>query len=254
LLVFSLGLKATGGWIVKNIRVERLPSTRIDNMTNHGTLKVNSGCLSTDSTMVFAPVATQVSNVVTNSTQGEQEIWMCDDRNNSNRKISDAITYGPRFCELFHMFVTECKLQFNISRHLLSLILYYLITFIRWARQDEDRIDNISKLLLNYNYLRVGTRNGVVIVIIYLFASIKSTVIPYSDMFSVQMSDNYGLGITNKFSLKIYNDPYYFLTFLKLCVSALIDIGAIPENTRSNNVLGKCTGRCQGNKQIDDTE
>lgn len=168
----------------------------------------------------------------------------------SGKKVSDAITYGPRFCELFRMFTTECELNIDITRHLFALVLDYLVDFMRWVRRDEHTIAEVSNLLLNYDYLRPETRNGVIMVIIYMFSSIKATVLPGKDMFSILVSDDYGLGIANKFSLKIYNDPYYYLTFLKLTISALIDCAAVPENERMN-VVNKFTNR---SKQPDQNE
>lgn len=151
-----------------------------------------------------------------------------------SKKVSDAVTYGPKFCELFRNFTMECSLEIDINRHLLALILDYLVEFLRWVRKDDHTIAEVGNLLFNNDYLRPETRNGVIMVIIYMFSSIKATVLPDTDMFSVLVNKDFGLGIANKFSLKIYNDPYYYLSFLKLSLSALIDCGMIPENERVN--------------------
>ena len=68
-------------------------------------------------------------------------------------------------------------------------------------------------------------------VLIYTFASIKAQEgIEGLDMFATFQDSETGLGIANKFSLKIYNDPYSYLSFLKSSVSGLIDAGSIPDN------------------------
>ncbi|RYG63680.1 hypothetical protein EON64_15425, partial [archaeon] len=55
-----------------------------------------------------------------------------------------------------------------------------------------------------------------------------------------------GLGIVNKTSLKIYNDPFSFFALLKSCLSGLIDAGQVPENERHNQP--KKTKRSAQNK------
>ena len=57
-----------------------------------------------------------------------------------------------------------------------------------------------------------------------------------TDMFLVLQESETGLGIVNKTSLKIYNDPFCFFSFLKACMSGLIDAGKLPENERLNQV------------------
>jgi hypothetical protein len=74
-----------------------------------------------------------------------------------------------------------------------------------------------------------------VIVLVYTFASMKATLQPGLDMFITLQDAEKGLGIVNKSSLKIYNDPFLYLSFLKVSISALIDAGAIPDNERINH-------------------
>ena len=64
-------------------------------------------------------------------------------------------------------------------------------------------------------------------------------------MFLVLQEPDTGLGIVNKTSLKIYNDPFCFFSFLKACMSGLIDAGKLPENERLNQVL-MFLGYCKG--------
>lgn len=173
------------------------------------------------------------------------------------RKISDAQTYGPRFSILYENYRSKFNLQIDTRRHLMSLCVEHMVNFVKWARESELQCSWISNILLENDYLRPEVRNGVVMVLIYTFASIKavtannannssrgpSSPVPDSnssassniiDMFSTLQDHERGLGIANKFSLKIYNDPYNFLSFLKTSISALIDAGIIPDNERQN--------------------
>ena len=153
------------------------------------------------------------------------------------KKVSDAITYGPRFCTIFHAYCKAFNLKIDITKHLLVLCLENLIDFIKWARESDAQIKWINELLYENDYLRPEVRNGIVMVLIYTFASIKATVKTTSDnvdMFTTLQDNDTGLGIANKFSLKIYNDPLNYLTLLKVSISALIDAGVIPDNERQN--------------------
>lgn len=149
-------------------------------------------------------------------------------------KVSDALTYGPRFCQLFREYTQTLSKPVNIDRHLMSLCTEHLVPFCKWARENEAKTTNIRATLLEYDYLRPEVRNGIVMVIIYTFASIKATRESGTDMFMTLQDTEKGLGIANKFSLKIYNDPFMYLSFLKISISALIDAGAIPDNERVN--------------------
>lgn len=154
--------------------------------------------------------------------------------NLDKKKISDALTYGPRFCQIYEKFNKDLHLNIDPSRHLMALCTDYLASFIKWARENNQQIEWISKMLLDNDYLRPEVRNGVVMVLIYTFASIKATKVDKSDMFLTLQDNDQGLGIANKFSLKIYNDPFNYLFFLKTSISALIDAGVIPDNERQN--------------------
>lgn len=149
-------------------------------------------------------------------------------------RVSDALTYGPRFCQLFREYTQTLGKPVNVDRHLMSLCTEHLVPFCKWARESEAKTATIRTTLLEYDYLRPEVRNGIVMVIIYTFASIKATRDEGIDMFITLHDTEKGLGIANKFSLKIYNDPFMYLSFLKISISALIDAGAIPDNERVN--------------------
>lgn len=150
------------------------------------------------------------------------------------QKISDAETYGPRFCQIFRTYSQTLSKPIDTTRHLMALCTDHLISFCKWARESEANITFIRETLLEHDYLRTEVRNGIVMVLIYTFASIKAEGIEGLDMFLTLQDADTGLGIANKFSLKIYNDPYFYLSFLKSSISGLIDAGAIPDNERQN--------------------
>lgn len=149
-------------------------------------------------------------------------------------KLSDALIYGPRFCQVFREYTETLGKPVNVDRHLMSLCTEHLVPFCKWARENEAKTTSIRGTLLEFDYLRPEVRNGIVMVIIYTFASIKATRENGLDMFITLQDTEKGLGIANKFSLKIYNDPFMYLSFLKISISALIDAGAIPDNERIN--------------------
>eukprot|EP01034_Spumella_vulgaris_P022610 gene22610-28746_t len=82
-----------------------------------------------------------------------------------------------------------------------------------WIRQVLD--DNVD--------LRPEVRNGLSMVLIYALSTAKATQLTDIDMFGILQDNDTGLGIVNKTSLKIYNDPYNYFNFLKSCMSGLID-------------------------------
>jgi hypothetical protein len=155
--------------------------------------------------------------------------------NVDRKKISDTVVYGPRFCLLFDRYCERFNLRIDIKQHLMTLCSEHLVRFINWARESNQQATWVSNTLFDYDYLRPEVRNGIVMILIYTFAAKKATVDPSSmDMFTTLQDAERGLAIANKFSLKIYNDPILFLTFLKTSISALIDAGVIPENERMN--------------------
>lgn len=156
------------------------------------------------------------------------------DPKDMKKKISDAQTYGPRFCSIFETYCQKHRIPIDIRRHLMSLCLEHLVPFIKWARESETQVQWIHSMLLENDYLRPEVRNGVVMVLIYTFAAMKATVDSNLDMFITLQDGEQGMGIANKFSLKIYNDPFFYLIFLKVSISALIDAGVLPDNERQN--------------------
>lgn len=155
-------------------------------------------------------------------------------RSSSKRKVSDATIYGPRFCSIFTMFEAHLRKPIDTRRHLMSLCVEYLVDFACWARESDAQVKWMSELLLENEYLRPEVRNGIIMVLVYTFSSIKASAVKGTDMFCTLQDKDTGMGIANRFSLKIYNDPFNFLSFLKTSLSALIDAGAIPENERMN--------------------
>jgi hypothetical protein len=153
---------------------------------------------------------------------------------NAGPKISDAAIYGPRFCEIYQAFNKTCDPPIDPSKHLMSLCSQYLVPFCQWVRDSDEQSMWVGDMLLGHDYLRPEVRNGLVMILVYTFASIKATLQVNADMFTTLVDHEQGLGIANKFSLKIYNDPYHFLFFLKSAISGLIDAGYIQDNERQN--------------------
>ena len=107
------------------------------------------------------------------------------------------------------------------------------MTFSCWVRESNSRMTWIFKILEENPDLRPEVRNGLCIIFVYAISAAKAKSIN-SDMFTVLQDSDNGLGIVNKTSLKIYNDPFNYYSFLKGCVTGLIDCGTIPENERIN--------------------
>lgn len=155
-------------------------------------------------------------------------------QHDGGQKISDAITYGPRFCQLFQDYSSTLPVPVNTDRHLMSLYLEHLVPFCNWARQNDAQIASIRTTLLENEYLRPEVRNGIAVVLVYTFSAVKALQRPNLDMFQTLQDGEFGLAIVNKISMKIYNDPFTYLAFLKTCISSLIDAGTIPDNERVN--------------------
>ena len=65
--------------------------------------------------------------------------------------------------------------------------------------------------------LRPEVRNGLALIVIYVFSAAKKYLGSKStDMFAVLLDSESGLGIVNKTSLKIYNDPFNYFAFIKV--------------------------------------
>ena len=176
----------------------------------------------------------QVCRAKSSANALEQQQQQQQPEETDETKLSDALIYGPRFCQVFREYTETLGKPVNVDRHLMSLCTEHLVPFCKWARENEAKTTSIRGTLLEFDYLRPEVRNGIVMVIIYTFASIKATRESGLDMFITLQDTEKGLGIANKFSLKIYNDPFMYLSFLKISISALIDAGAIPDNERIN--------------------
>ncbi len=145
--------------------------------------------------------------------------------------------FEPKFMQVFGKYCECVKQICQPSSHLMSACLENLIPFCCWARENITRVMWIKEVLEDNADLRPEVRNGLAMILIYTLATSKaSNSAEDLDMFATLRDADTGLGIVNKTSLKIYNDPYNFFSFLKSCMSGLIDAGKIPENERQNQV------------------
>jgi hypothetical protein len=161
-----------------------------------------------------------------------------DDFCESKGQASFPITklFEPKFMEVFDKFCDHTQQTIDLSQHLMSLCLDSLIPFCCWARENNSRNAWIRQVLDDNSDLRPEVRNGLSMILIYVLSTAKTTQFVNADMFGLLEDNETGLGIVNKTSLKIYNDPYNYFNFLKSCMSGLIDAGTIPENERLNQV------------------
>ena len=106
-----------------------------------------------------------------------------ENNNDGGAKISDAITFGPRFCQIFKEYTSTLPVPVNSNRHLMSLCTDHLVPFCKWARETESQATSIHATLLDHDYLRPEVRNGIVIVLIYTFAAVKALKDTNLDMF-----------------------------------------------------------------------
>jgi hypothetical protein len=164
--------------------------------------------------------------------ENQEQLQQSEDPDDT--KVSDALTYGPRFCQLFREYTSTLNQPIDCDRHLMSLCTEHLVSFCKWARENDLKTASIRETLFEDDYLRPEVRNGIVMVLVYTFSAMKATREDGSNMFIILQDTERGLGIGNKFSLKIYNDPLMYLSFLKISISALIDAGSIPDNERLN--------------------
>mmetsp|Transcript_12974 Transcript_12974/g.19546 ORF Transcript_12974/g.19546 Transcript_12974/m.19546 type:complete len:601 (+) Transcript_12974:121-1923(+) len=149
---------------------------------------------------------------------------------------TDILVYERKFFEVYSKYISaHPSLVVDPSQNLLTLCLEHLIPFSLWARKDEDTSTTIHRILMENLDLRPEVRNGLALIVIYVFSAAKKYLGSKStDMFAVLLDSESGLGIVNKTSLKIYNDPFNYFAFIKCCISGLIYAKAIPENERQN--------------------
>lgn len=180
-------------------------------------------------------------SVMTNweaSSGARSEANHCQDDEEA-RQVSVTKFFQPKFVEIYDAFLSYAatkQVTVDISKHTMIICLEYLISFSCWARQSNARSAWIRATLEENSDLRPEVRNGLSMILIYSISAAKASLHHDSDMFTVLQDQESGLGIVNKTSLKIYNDPFNFFTFLKSCVSGLIDAGILPENERQNQV------------------
>jgi hypothetical protein len=157
--------------------------------------------------------------------------------------ISITQLFEPKFLSVFNLYRQEmCSspggVSIDLSQHLVSLCLDHLIQFSCWARESTGRCAWIQKTLDDNADCRPEVRNGLCMLFVYALSAAKATEQKgRTDMFLVLQDSATGLGIVNKTSLKIYNDPFNYFAFLKACMSGLIDAGKLPENERLNQVM-----------------
>ena len=141
--------------------------------------------------------------------------------------------FEPKFREIFSSYCSAMGSIIVLSTHLMALCLEHLITFSCWCRESNNRCVWIRNVLEENADLRPEVRNGMAMILIYCFSAAKAHSLN-SDMVTVLQDLDSGLGIVNKTSLKVYNDPFFYFAFLKSCISGLIDTGRIPGNERWN--------------------
>jgi hypothetical protein len=163
-----------------------------------------------------------------------------DSKNAENKEFSITKVFEPKFMQLYEKYCESIKQAVDVSNHLMTICLDNLVTFSCWARENQSRGLWIKQILDDNIDLRPEVRNGLAMILIYVFSSAQAQANAKNnqeaDMFTVLQDADSGLGIVNKTSLKIYNDPYGYFNFLKSCISGLIDSGKIPENERQNQV------------------
>lgn len=141
-----------------------------------------------------------------------------------------ATIYEPKFFEIYQayqQFVLQTESE-NINQnlhqqHLMTLCLNNLLGFSNWAR-DSSTAHWIRATLFENPDMRPEVRNGLAMIIVYVFAAAKAADMRTNgghglnvDMFTVLMKADSGLGIVNKTSLKIYSDPHGYFNFIKVC-------------------------------------
>jgi hypothetical protein len=171
---------------------------------------------------------------------------------NSNSTDSSSIIYyyEPKFYSIYlkyldHLTATTTSSTnstssnstlVDLTQHLFMICLEHLIPFSCWLRKSEEVSSWIKSILNDHEDFRPEVRNGVSMLIIYCFSTAKSKLYPKSNSFMILENEDIGLGIVNKTSLRIYNDPYNYLQFIKQCITGLIKAGIVPENEKSNRV------------------
>jgi hypothetical protein len=139
-----------------------------------------------------------------------------------------ATIYEPKFFEIYQQYYQfilhnepELIVQNPAQQHLMTLCMNYLLSFSNWAR-DAVNGNWIRATLFENPDMRPEVRNGLAMIIVYVFASAKAADARSNDassnvdMFTVLMKAESGMGIVNKTSLKIYSDPFGYFNFIKV--------------------------------------
>lgn len=165
---------------------------------------------------------------------GEENSFKEPLRASSTNEEYDDQTFKTRFLHIYNAYVEQaCPEGVGSGSHLLVTCLEQMICFCTWARSTNQTQTWIFSTLLHSADLRPELRNGLAMILMYTFAAAKADALKNgSDMFTVVMDADYGLGIIHKTSLRVYNDPYFFFNFLKMTMTGLIECGALKENER----------------------
>ena len=75
-----------------------------------------------------------------------------DSNNQYVPKVSDADTFGPRFCEIFTKYNSTLSTPIDTNRHLMTLCLEQLIPFCQWARSSEGHMAWMRERLFEHDF------------------------------------------------------------------------------------------------------
>jgi hypothetical protein len=152
--------------------------------------------------------------------QGTLHLQQHHHHGNGGHASEDILNFEKIFFIIYQHYISELSLNsIDLSENMLSLCLNNLLPFCCWARKDSQKSECLHKLLLDNADLRPEVRNGIALIIIYVFASAKEhleTTDHAIDMFGVLQDTHRGLGIVHKTSLRIYNDPLNYFSFIKV--------------------------------------
>lgn len=149
-------------------------------------------------------------------------------------QVSIIKLYEPKFLLISETYINDTERVLDTSKHLMALCLDHLISFCYWTRANNQKSEFIRGLLEFNSDLRPEVRNGLAMIFVYSLSAAKAKKSNKLDFFVALQDQDTGLGIVNKTSLKVYNDPFNYFNFLKACISGLIDSGRLPENERQN--------------------
>ena len=169
---------------------------------------------------------------------GQQEVSYPEEADSGLGEPFALQFYQPRLLSVFTAYnaAFSPEHEFDCSGHIMATCLQHFVEFCCWARSSDAIVTWITDATNDNIDLRPRVRNGLVLLFVYAISAAKAAKIPGADMFSVLQDADYGLGIINRTSLRVYNDNLHYFTFLKHCLSGLIVCGLVPENERVNQV------------------